>query len=325
MVTGGPDAPELPGAPEPSEFPPAAATYGTEDEQPEPDPAVEVEPDPAVQPEPPPAVPEEPAAATPPMGGPEPPSDAPQEEPSADTQQTDVPPSQQPPAAAGPPGEAERKGSGAKWCLLGCGILFVLAIIATVVLWALAGWAGERIEELPDTATNQLERWEQDAPEGTGDADLSETVDGDGVGDQGEIPDDLSALVGRLGEAADAVSAAVRSANVEGFDPGSVPPDMLPTFYGFLVSLAQLSPDGARRWMTDEAAAGARLDEWEEAREHHTHMRFVHRHHETLSDGTEQFIIVEVVEVRESGEPMDMPWQIEFSKVGNRWLVTRFE
>ncbi len=205
-------------------------------------------------------------------------------------------------------------------------ILLVLGILAAVLLGLLGRWASEQVEDMPDVM-EEIETWvpdEQDASPDINDDGGAEVIDPDDSGDA-VTPHDLGALFERFGDAVEGARETVSAMQVEDFDPRSVPADMLPTFYGFLMALARLSPEEARHWMTEEAAAGARLDEWEEAKEHHTHQRFINGHNVTHDDGTEDFVIVQVVEVRNSGEPMDIPWQIEFSKVGNRWLVTDFE
>jgi hypothetical protein len=326
-----PAAPAEPGPAVPSEPSPPAATAETAREgaaeamveserEPEDEPAYRpyepAEPTPSAE-QPPQQPTPQPTASSAPTPAPPP---APSEMP-ADQQPRQAPPGQQPPPptqGAAPAGQApeEKKTNWTGICLIGCGIMLVLAIIAGVGIYFLTRGAVEQAREfeVPSTVTNDLDIWEPG--EGPTDGGTEEGAgEGEGIGD----------IIGELGEAVEGIGEAMSAGNIEGFDPATVDSQMLPTFYGFVVALARDNPQGMHRWMGPEMKQHWSPEEDWEVSPHIEHLGYALDERTTLDDGTEKFIIEEQIRDNEEGTESTISWEIHFEKIDGQWYVTYFD
>lgn len=309
-----------------SEDEPAYQPYET----PRPTPTPEQPPQPAPQPTPEPtsrptgsAAPTQPPSATP--SGPQEP---------VDQQPGQIPPGQQPPPPTegpAPAGQApeEKKTNWASICLIGCGIMLLLAILGGAGLFLLGRSAFEKAREMdPSTVTNQLDIWEP----GEGPTDGG-TEDGAGEsgpetgepGDGGPSGENLGEIIGRLGEAVEGVGSAMSASNIEGFDPSTVDAQMLPTFYGFMVALAQDNPRGMHQWMSPDVKEQWSPEENWEVAPHIEHLGYTLDEHTTLDDGTERFVIEESIRDNQENTESTISWEIHFEQSNGQWHVTYFE
>ncbi|GEM_PF-6674782 len=284
-----------PAAPEPAYKPyepptpePQPVSYASTSPQPSPEPSAPVEqtPQPA-----PPTVPY--AAPVAPQGPATPPGQIPPLPPSA------------PPMGGIPAGPApEKKTNWGSICLIGCGILLLLGILSTVA----ALFIGRKAMDTIETTNNQVQIWE---PDGTG------TENTDGGGGIGEV-------IGGIGQAIEGVGEAVSAANVEGFDPASVDAAMLPTFYGFMIALAEDDPNAMHQWMSPDYKQEWSPDAWTPA-PHIKHLNFKLVDKTEQSDGTVVINVEETVRDNEENVDKTIPWLIHFTPKGNQWFVTHFE
>ncbi|NLO04879.1 MAG: zinc-ribbon domain-containing protein [candidate division WS1 bacterium] len=288
-----PAAPEEtePEVPPVAPAPTAAASVPRPVVPPAPEPVIGPIPTPTDRPTPPPAAP---MAQQPPTPTPPPSQQPPTIPPTA-------PPT--PPAGEAP---APGKGGGGKWCLIGCGILLVLGILAAIAFALIGRWASKQADGLPESVTNQLEIWEPDG-------DAPANAEGEG-----------GSLAERLGEAAQGLSTAVSGAQIEGFEPTSVDAALLPTFYGFMIALADDSPHGMYAWMSPQYKEEWSPESWTVA-ENLEHVSYVLSEQTPVGEDTMQFSITETVRTKDTGEESDLDWIIEFKKINNQWYVTDFE
>ncbi len=232
------------------------------------------------------------------------------------------PTGQQPPAAgegegapsAPPPGE--KKTNWGSICLIGCGILLLLGILSGIGIWLFVRWGTAQVDNLPQTPANIIDRIEpgEDADGDASDGETDETTAPDGDGGLGDV-------VGRLGEAVEGAGAAISAANVTGFDPSSVEPQMLPTFYGFVVALAEDDPEGMQRWMSEEYKEQWSPDNWSVSPQIE-HLSYELDEQTTLDDGTVKFVINETIRDNEENEEKVLAWEIHFEKINGEWFVT---
>jgi hypothetical protein len=311
------ETPESAGEKATDEIPEETGTPEAQDAaQPTPAPGVPT-PTPQPTPHPTPAEPKAPAAPTePPLPSADstPPSGQPPtgEQPSAA-------PRPAPPAGEGgptspPPGE--KKTNWGSICLIGCGILLLLGILSGIGIWLFVRWGTAQVENLPNTPANIMDRIEpgEDADGDTGDGETA-VRDGDGG---------LGDLVGQFGEALEGAGAAISAANVTGFDPSSVEPQMLPTFYGFVVALAEDDPNDMHRWMSEEYKQQWSPENWSVS-PHIEHLSYELEEQTTLDDGTVRFVIDETIHHKEENEESVLSWEIHFEKVNGEWFVTYLE
>jgi hypothetical protein len=289
----GPAAPP-PGVPEPAYKPyepptaiPQPVSYASTSPQPPPEPSVPIEQTP------------QPAPPTIPYAAPA----APQEPVTPPGQVPPLPPSA-PPMGGIPAGPAPAKKT--NWgsiCLIGCGILLLLSILGGVALY----FIGKKAADTLETTNNQVQIWE---PDGT-----TENSDGDGG---------LGEVIGGIGEAIEGVGEAVSAANVEGFDPASVDAAMLPTFYGFMIALADDDPNAMHQWMSPDFKQEWSPDAWTPA-PHIEHLDFRLVDMTTESNGTVVMNIEETIQDNEENAEKTIPWLIHFTPKGSQWFVTHFE
>ncbi len=319
-----------------------------------PEPAVPEPPPVVVPPTPEPAVPSAPAGPTPvptaaapepAVPGPTPPPatpppspepayrpwpDAPTPAPSAGAQPTppvapagpqqpvgQAPPGVQPPAPTVPAGAAgappeEKKTKWGSICLIGCGVLLVLGIIISVALYFVGKKA---IDEIPDAVSNQITieepgRTDDEDDDATGGPEIREPGDS-GIGD----------MIGRIGEAVEGAGEAMSAANVEGFDPSEVDAQMLPTFYGFMIALAEDDPEGMHQWMSpDFKDIWTPEDNWTVAPQV-KHLGYELLEKTELGDGGVEFTIRETIHDSSDDAEKIIDWEIGFGKTGGNWYV----
>lgn len=316
--------PTLPESATPRPAGPAYQPTVPEAEQP---PAVPIPPPPAVTPQPiqPSVTPRQPVPQAPPE--PVPPTVAMPPQPTAQPTEPTVPPVQptQPPPPTQPPqaqvplpptappayqpptGEAPKKG-GAKCWLIGCGILLVLGIIVAVVGTLMCGRV---IREAQQQAPgNQIDIWEP------GEQGPSGEQGEEGSGGLGEA-------IGRLGELAEQIGAAAAATQIDGLDPSSLEPALLPTCYGFMAGLAADDPHAMYQWASDELKSGWNPDEWEYS-EGWEHVSYELVSRSSPDANTRVFRIDEVCRDKSSGEETTLPWKITFVKSGDRWYADGF-
>ncbi len=273
--------------PQPTAAPPSTAT-------PQPTPST---PQPA-QPTPTPAPTAQPTAQAPGAGQQVPPPPA--------TPQT-APPAGVPPTAAAP-----KKGGGKCW-LIGCGILLVLGIVFAVVGTFMCKKIGEQatatlqntVSEVPSNAIDIWEPGEEEPTEDTG-------------------AGGVAGIIERMGEAAEGLQEAMSAASIEGFDPASVDPKMLPTFYGFMVALAKDDPNAMHKFMSPSYQQEWLPDNWEPA-PHIKHLNFRLQGHTKVSDTEHSFVITEGIRDTNDDTEADIVWYITFSRENGKWYVTSFE
>lgn len=333
-----PPAPAVPPTPEPAvpSEPPApavidsapegAAEETAEETQEPPQPAptatsqpayqpLSVPPRPTPQPTPEPAPPPAPSPEPPPPAAPSAVPPGPQQPPGQAPGQ--IPPGQQPPPPAmpGEPGAAppeEKKTNWGSICLIGCGILLLLSILGGLGLFLVGKWAKEKVDELPQTSINIIEPGEEGDEAGP---EIREPGEGDGG---------PGSLMERLGESIEGLSEAISAASIEGFDPSSVDAAMLPTFYGFMVALADDNPQAMHQWMSPEfKERWSPETNWTVA-PNIKHLGYRLEEKSTLDDGTVKFVIEETV--RDTSENVDkvITWEIHFNKTDEKWFVTDF-
>ncbi|MBD3292186.1 MAG: zinc-ribbon domain-containing protein [Armatimonadia bacterium] len=339
-----PATPAEPGPAVPSEPPPPTATAetareGAAEAMAEEGPAAETDEEPAYQPyEPPQPTPSadqptpQPTASSAPTPAPPPgPSEMP-----ADQQPQQAPPGQQPPPptqGAAPAGQAPEEKKGTNWasiCLIGCGIMLLLAIIGGVGLYLVGRSAVEKAQELevPSTMTNEIDIWEPG--EGPTDGGTEEGAGEGGPeirepGDEGVDGEDLGDVIGRLGETVEGIGEAMSAGNIEGFDPSEVDSQMLPTFYGFMVALAQDNPQGMYQWMSpDMKQHWSPEDNWEVAPQIE-HLGYTLKQRLNTGDGVERFTIEEQIRDNQDNTESTISWEIHFEKIDGQWYVTYFE
>jgi hypothetical protein len=299
-------------------------------------PAEEAPPTP--QPTPQPSQPQTPPSVTTATG----PQQAPGGEPRETGSTQGPPPAQQTPPATGTQGlQPPEEKNGTNWgavCAIGCGIMLLLAILAGVGLFLFGRWAQDRVNELPQTVPNVMDTGEQDGGESDGPTIIEpgdEQGNGEGVGPgdsgpgdtgQSDRPgtEDLGELMGRLGEAVEGLGEAMSATNIEGFDPSTVDATMLPTFYGFMVALAEDNPQGMHRWMSPDYKEEWSPDSWAVS-PHIEHLSYELQEKATLDDGTVKFVIEEGVRDNQENTEDVLSWEIHFKKIGDQWYVTHFE
>ncbi|MGI5817967.1 MAG: zinc-ribbon domain-containing protein [Armatimonadota bacterium] len=297
--TPAPDLTEPDGAAEEGDLPPAVP-------QPTPQPSAEAESPPAPSFVPPvsQAVPGEPPGQA---------SAAPQPPPSA-------------PGASAPP-PAEKKTNWGSICLIGCGILLLLAILGGVGLFLFGRWAQEKVEQLPQPPAGVFQPGDQDGGQGPDIREPGEEPSGDQpAGDQpaGGGASGIGDVLGRLGETVEGIGQTMAAMNIEGFDPAAVDATMLPTFYGFMLALAEDNPQGMHRWMSPEFKEQWSPGDWATS-PHIEHLSYRLDEKSTLDDGTVKFVIAEGIRDTNENEEGTISWDIYFRKIGNQWYVTDFE
>ena len=286
-VPDGPPEPAYKPWPEPSD---AAPT-------PTPSPAAGAQPTPS-------AVPSAPAAQTPPPTAP------------AATPPPPVQPAAPTPGPAGTPPEGKKTNWGSI-CLIGCGVLLVLGILISVALYFVGKKA---IEEIPDAVNNQITieepgRTDDEDDDATGGPEIREPGDDDS--DDGDIGD----LIGAIGEAVEGAGEAMSAANVDGFDPSDFDTQMLPTFYGFMIALAEDNPQAMHQWMSpDFKEIWTPEGNWTVAPQV-KHLGYELLETTELGDGGVELTIRETIHDSSDDAEKYIDWEIGFGKTGGKWYV----
>lgn len=313
-------------AEEPEEEP-AYRPYQPQSPQPSPTPSPQASPQPTPRPTPQPAAETpRPSSQTPPPAAPSAVPPGPQQPPGQQAGQ--VPPGQQPPPPTGPAQGAappeEKKTNWGSICLIGCGILLALAILGGIGLFLLGRWAQDKVEELPDAPTNIMQ--DQDGAAGPEIREPGDEQAGEGGTDSAEPgSEDLGDLIDRLGEAVEGVGEAMSAANVEGFDPSKVDATMLPTFYGFLIALAEDDPQAMHQWMSpDMKQQWSPEANWQTAPQIE-HLGYTLDEQTVLEDGTVKFVIEERIRDNDENTDKVISWEIHFEQIDGEWYVTYFE
>lgn len=317
-------------------------------EEDSPTPAVPDQPEPAVPPAPEPAMPEEneplptsydsarddaaegaigdtepPAAAAEP--GPQPEAPSPTAAQAPEQQAGQIPPAAPaPPAGAdeGTPPPAEKKTNWGSICLIGCLVLLALGALAGLGIWLAVRWGTEQVERLPQPPADMMELDDQDRDEAPGADPQAEETDGTVEAPSGA--EGLGELIGRIGEAVEGAGAAMSAVNVRGFDPSSVDALMLPSFYAFMIALADDNPEAMHEWMSPQMQERWSPGDWT-ASPHIEHLSFELDEQTTIDDRTMEFIINERIRDNDVSEEGVISWRVEFERVNRRWLVTDFE
>lgn len=186
-------------------------------------------------------------------------------------------------------------------------------------MWGIARVASDKVQELEETA-RETELGQFDGQTEDGEAGTEDAQDQPGS----DLPTDLGGLIGRIGEAIEGAGTVISSANVRDFDPSSVPAEMLPTFYGFLLGLAQDSPQMMQEFASPDLKPRFSPDHWTVS-PNLQHKGYFQNEHVTADDGTEIFYLTETVLQKDNDELMDIPWEVHFGRIDGRWLVTYFE
>ncbi len=253
-----------------------------------------------------------------------------------DQQPGQAPPGQQPPPPTGPaqgPQPADES-KGTNWgavCLIGCALLLILALLGGLAMWFLGRSALDRVEQLkvPETVTNQLETGdsEGDSPANSAEGAGSETeqpAEGGSDGESGGTADDITDIIGELGESVESVGEAMSAGNIKGFDPATVDAAMLPTFYGFMIALAKDDPDAMYQWMGPDLKEQWSPEDWTTS-PHLEHRSYTFVEKQTRDDGTVVFTIEEGIHDSDANEDSTLVWEIHFKQIDGEWYVTDFE
>ncbi len=227
------------------------------------------------------------------------------------------------------PGEQETTVEGGRCCAIGC---IVLAVIAVVGLYLLGRWAGGKVEEqLQEGVANQIEI--REPGEEGGEAPSNSGVDISEPREEGAAPDaeddeldldDISRMLGEgLGEAWEDIAEQLPGAQVDGFDPKTAPPALVPVFYGFIISLAEDNPQAMHQWMSPQYKQEWLPENWPVA-EDVEHLSYTMDSHRTLGDGTETYDITEHLRKKDTDEEGTITWTIHFQEIEGQWYVTSF-
>lgn len=111
--------------------------------------------------------------------------------------------------------------------------------------------------------------------------------------------------------------------NIEGFDPSTVDATMLPTFYGFMIALADDNPQAMHHWMSDDFKQEWSPDDWTTS-PHIEHLDYELIEKSTVDDGAIKFVIEETIRDNQENTDKYISWQIYFKKIGDEWAVTDF-